>query len=53
MPPASTVHPAATVHLLFDVVPCLFQFLFFPILSLVIDFGFIFFFVISLALSRI
>ena len=34
--------------LLFDVVPCLFQFLFLPILSLVIAFGFGFFFIISL-----
>ena len=42
MPPANTVHPTATVHLLFDVVPCLFQFLFLPILSLVISFCFIF-----------
>ena len=43
MPQASTVHPVATVHLLFDVVPCLLQFSFFPILSLVIAFGFSFF----------
>ena len=43
MPPASTVHPAATVHLLFDAVPCLLQFSFLPILSSVIAFGFSFF----------
>ena len=38
-----TVHHTTTVHLLFDAVPCLFQFLFLPILSLVIAFGFSFF----------
>ena len=42
----ATVHPAAIVHLLFDVMPCLLKFSFLPILSLLIpsDFGFFFVF---------
>ena len=35
MPPASTVHHAATVHLLFDALAICYIFLFLPILSLV------------------
>ena len=40
---ADTIHPAATVHLLFDASDFCYNFLFLPILSLVIAFSFGFF----------
>ena len=40
---ADTIHPTATVHLLFDASYFCYNFLFLPILSLVIAFGFDFF----------
>ena len=43
MHPADTIHPVATVHLLFDASDFCYSFLFLSILSLKIDFGFGFF----------
>ena len=44
MPPASTVHPVATVHLLFDALMFLLQFFVSSKFVLVIDFSLVFFF---------